>query len=78
VDRVLHEQHLEQPENQVQSKGKLVIKTPFYLKGICNAAPFIGKELEGRLSRGEAVELNMEQIKQLKKYRWIELYKGEK
>lgn len=55
----------------------LMIKTPQYLLGICNAVPILGKELESKFTKGEPIEVTEEQGKKLKSLRWAELYKGE-
>lgn len=43
-----------------------VIKTPLYLKGFTNIVYLIGKELDLKLSNGEAIEVTKEQLDVLK------------
>jgi hypothetical protein len=57
------------------SKLYKVVKTGNYIKGITNATPVIGKELESKLSAGEVIEINEEQINILKKREWVTLEK---
>jgi len=61
-----------------KSKTFRVIKTDKLVPGICSSARIIGKDSQSKLNKGEIIEVNLEQLNQLKKYNWVELYKGDK
>lgn len=57
------------------SKEYRVIKTNKLMPGVCSSARIIGKELQAKLNAGEVIEVNLEQLNQLKKYGWVVIQK---
>lgn len=59
----------------MEDKTYKVIKTIRLRPGFSNSARFIGRVKQAELNQGKVIEVSLEQLNQLKKYGWVEIYK---